>query len=104
MYNFNHRLSGWTVFIMRVKLIAFVITLTFMQTFANVKAQLVTLKLEKATLEQVFEKINAQTGYDFLFTTSQLKRKTPSTIDLATWDLIEFLQNISVFRPLVYSI
>lgn len=104
MYNFNHRLSGWTVFIMRVKLIAFVITLTFMQTFANVKAQLVTLKLEKATLEQVFEKINAQTGYDFLFTTSQLKWATPVTIDVADRELNEVLAYIFDSQPLAYSI
>lgn len=126
MYNFYDRLSGWMarhinyrsilasrcsynlhrklLLFMRVKFITIIITLTFMQAYADVKAQLVTLKFEKATLEQVFERINAQTGYDFLFTSSQLRRAGPVTIDVANAALADVLERIFDSQPLEYSI
>lgn len=68
------------VLIMKLTLI--LLTATFLQVTAATYAQKVTLKAEKSNLKEVFEQIQNQTGYDFLYNSDDLKFAKPVSLDL----------------------
>ncbi|WP_316825449.1 SusC/RagA family TonB-linked outer membrane protein [Pedobacter miscanthi] len=87
-----------------MKLTALLLTAIILQVSATTLAQKVTLKEKNITLDQVFNKISSQTGYDFLYTTSLLKSTKPVTIDVKNAELDAVLKEIFSDQPLEFSI
>ena len=67
-------------------------------------AQKVTLAEKNASLIDVFQQIRKQTGYDFLFTGSDIKNAKPVTIDVKDEELNNVLDQIFQGQPLEFSI
>ena len=87
-----------------MKLILVLLTVTFMQVSAATYAQKVTLKVKNATIKEVFEKIQTQTGYDFLYNSDDLKQSEPVTLNLKNMGLKQALDLCFNKQPLAYSI
>jgi len=87
-----------------MKLTLILLTATFLQVSAATYAQKVTLKLKKATIREVFEKIQAQTSYDFLYNAEDLKLAKPVTLNLENTTLKEALDVCFNNQPLIYVI
>jgi len=67
-------------------------------------AQKVSLSEEKAPLNKVFDKINRQTGYDFLLSTEDLRLSKPVTINVKNEELNSALNQIFLNQPLSFAI
>ncbi|WP_298737978.1 SusC/RagA family TonB-linked outer membrane protein [uncultured Chitinophaga sp.] len=87
-----------------MKLNVLLLTAIILLSGAVAFAQKVTLKEKNLPLDQVFNKVSAQTGYDFLYTTSLLKSARPVTIDVRDADLNTVLKTIFANQPLNFSI
>src|ERR1700733_9726421 len=74
-----------------MKLTLILLTATFLQVSAATYAQKVTLNVKKATIREVFAKIQAQTSYDFLYNADDLKLAKPVTINLENTTLKQVL-------------
>lgn len=90
--------------ILTMKLTTLILITAILQVSANTYAQQVSLSEKNASLEQVFYKIRAQTGYDILFTTSLLKDSKPVTINVTNGNLNDVLKQVFKGQPLGYSI
>lgn len=87
-----------------MKLTLVLLTATFMQVSAATYAQKVTLNVKKATIKEVFEKIQAQTNYDFLYNAKDLKKASPVTLNLDNTNLKDALDICFNNQPLAYTI
>lgn len=87
-----------------MKLTLLLLTATFLQVSAATFAQKVTLKVKKATIKEVFEKIQAQTNYDFLYNAEDLKGAHNITLKLDGIPLKQALDACFSDQPLSYSI
>ena len=87
-----------------MKLTLLLLTATFLQVSAATYAQRVTLKVKKATIKEVFEKIQAQTNYDFLYNAEDLKGAHFVTLKLDDMPLKQALDICFSDQPLAYSI
>lgn len=87
---------------MRLTLI--LLTVTFLQVSAASYAQRVTLKVERVTLKEVFERIQVQTKSDFLYNVNDLKLASPVSIDLKNATLKQVLDICFSNQPLTYAI
>lgn len=85
-----------------MKLTLFLLTATFLQVSAASFAQKVTLKVKKASIREVFEKIQAQTNYDFLYNVADLKGSHHVTLDLENTPLQQALDECFRDQPLSY--
>jgi TonB-linked SusC/RagA family outer membrane protein len=90
------------VFIMKLTFI--LLTVCFFQVSAATYAQRVTLKVEKVSIKEVFEKIQAQTNYDFLYNTEDLLLVKPVSLDLKNVNLKQLLDICFSNQPLTYTI
>lgn len=90
------------VLIMKLTLI--LLTATFLQVTAATYAQKVTLKVEKGNLKEVFEQIQNQTGYDFLYNSDDLKIARPVNLDLKNVTLKQALDICFKNQLLTYVI
>ncbi|WP_311948537.1 SusC/RagA family TonB-linked outer membrane protein [Mucilaginibacter terrae] len=68
------------------------------------KAQVVTISKTNAKLVDVFKEIRKQTGYDFVYTSSQMNEARPVTVNLQTATLETALAACFRDQPLTYSI
>jgi TonB-linked SusC/RagA family outer membrane protein len=91
-----------TVLVMKIVLI--LLTTTFLQGFAATYAQYVSFKVDNASLKEVLEKIHAQTQYDVLYNTEDLKSAKSVTLDLNNAPLKEALDACFKDQTLTYSI
>ena len=87
-----------------MKLTLILLTATFLQVSAATYAQKVTLNVKKATIREVFAKIQAQTSYDFLYNADDLKLAKPITINLENTTLKQVLDICFSNQPLSYTI
>ena len=87
-----------------MKLTVVLLMATFLQVSAATYAQKVTLKLKKATIKEVFEKIQAQTNYDFLYNAEDLKLAKPVTLNLDDAPLKQALDICFANQQLIYKI
>ena len=109
MYNFYPKKlvqpSGYAPnILLTMKLTAVILTTAILQVSANTFGQKVTLVERNAPLQQVFEKISEQTGYDFLISTETLKESSPVSINVKREDLRSVLGKIFAKQPLQYEI
>ncbi|RVU02390.1 SusC/RagA family TonB-linked outer membrane protein [Mucilaginibacter limnophilus] len=87
-----------------MKLIIFLLTATLLQVSAATYAQKVTLTVKNATIKEVFEKIQSQTQYDFLYNADDLKLARPLSINLKDTPLKQALDECFSGQPLSYTI
>ncbi|WP_312790013.1 SusC/RagA family TonB-linked outer membrane protein [Sphingobacterium sp.] len=77
---------------------------TFLHLNADIFAQKVTLFVKDATLRNVLREITTQSGYDFLYSTEDLKNAQHVDVSVKNEDLADVLKKIFKNQPLDYSI
>ena len=87
-----------------MKLTLILLTATLLQVSAATYAQKITLKVKGATIKEVFEKIQAQTSYDFLYNADDLKASKPITLNVKNTSLKDALDDCFKNQPLSYTI
>jgi TonB-dependent starch-binding outer membrane protein SusC len=87
---------------MNIKPFVFIVPL--LQLCISTAAQRVTLKEKNAPLITVINKINLQTGYDFLFTSTAMQIAKPVSLNVVNADLNQVLQEIFDKQPLGYTL
>ncbi|WP_256009145.1 TonB-dependent receptor [Desertivirga xinjiangensis] len=87
-----------------MKLTLVLLITTFLQLQANVLAQNVTLKVRNANLLDVFEKIQGQTGYDFLYSADDITKAKPVTLNIVQAPVKLALEKCFIGQDLVYTI
>lgn len=87
-----------------MKLIILIMVAFLTQVSAGSFAQKITLSQKNVRLVKIFREIQAQSGYDFLFTTSSLRDAKPVSIEVRNANLNEVLKEIFKDQPLDYSI
>lgn len=91
--------------IMKVmRLTVFLLTAALMHSYASTVAQGVTLSGKDLPLQQVFTKINEQTGYTFFYNRRLLADAKPVTITALDMPLNQFLETLLKNQPLKYDI
>jgi len=79
-------------------------TAFLMQVSASTFAQKITLNEKEASLVSIFEKINKQSGVDFLVNIELLSKAKPVSINVNDEELAVVLDKIFKGQPLEYSI
>jgi len=77
---------------------------SLMQVSAATLAQKISLKEKNAPLEQIFDQIRQQTGYDFLYNKNLLKKARPVNIDLKNATMEETLTACFAGQPFTFSL
>ncbi len=111
MYNFFPGNSGHArscliarKLLLIMKLTTLILLTVMLHVSASSSAQKITLVEKNAPLVDVFNHISNQTGYDFLFTGSDLKNAKPISINIKNVDLNEVLARIFEGQPLNYTL
>jgi TonB-dependent starch-binding outer membrane protein SusC len=87
-----------------VKLTAIIIFAACLHVSASGYSQTVTLTRNHVSLVSVFQEIQRQTGYNFLFTYEDLDRAGPIDIDLQNVSLRDAIETCLRDKPLTYAI
>src|ERR1700716_4557117 len=87
-----------------VKLTAIIFLAACLQVGAKGYSQTVTLSRTHVSLVYVFEEIQRQTGYNFLYTYEELERVGPVDVDLQNVSLTEAMDRCLRNKALTYSI
>lgn len=87
-----------------MKLTFILLTAGFLQVSAAGYAQRVTLKVRDVSIKEIFEKIQAQTDYDFLYKTEDLQLTGKLSLELRNVPLKQALDKCFEHLPLTYSI
>lgn len=87
-----------------MRLTTVILIVTIMQVSAAGFAQKITLSEKKATLKQLFMKIQDQSNYDFVYTTQLLQHARPVDIKVSGVELKDVLDQIFKGQPLSYTI
>lgn len=99
------RQPGYAKQFLRVmKILLILMTAFLMQVSASTFAQKITLNEKEASLVSVFEKINKQSGVDFLVNTELLNKAKPVSIHVNNEELAIVLDKIFEGQPLEYTI
>ncbi len=96
---------GWQTKTLRVaKLTAIIIFAACLQVSATGYSQTVTLTRTNVSLVSVFQEIQKQTGYNFLYTYEDLDRAGTVDVDLQTASLRDAIETCLHDKPLTYAI
>ncbi|QKJ29372.1 TonB-dependent receptor [Mucilaginibacter mali] len=87
-----------------MKLTMIILTMAIIQVSAASFAQKITLKKTNASLEQVFDDIRNQSGYDFFYNLTLIKSAKPVTVNIKNAELEDALAQIFNNQPLTYTI
>ena len=99
------RQPGYTKQFLRVmKILLILMTAFLMQVNASTFAQKITLNEKEASLVSIFEKINKQSGVDFLVNIELLSKAKPVSINVNNEELAVVLDKIFKGQPLEYRI
>src|SRR4051812_32536778 len=111
MYNFypkkwmhRPRRGRYHQILLIMKLTTLILITVILHTSAASLAQKVTLAEKNAPLINIFNQIRSQTGYDFLFSGSDLQKAKPVTINVQNEELSTVLTQIFEGQPLDFSI
>lgn len=85
-----------------MKLVTLLLTITCLQLRAESYAQQITLRVKKAAIENVFEQIFEQTGYQFVATKDMLKDAHRVSMSVENASLKEVLNICFKDQPLTY--
>ncbi|SDJ21827.1 TonB-linked outer membrane protein, SusC/RagA family [Pedobacter sp. ok626] len=102
--NDAHRTRIAKKLLLIMKLTTVLLITVIMQVSASGFAQKINLKLNNATLYQVFKKIKAQSGYSFLYNIQMLKQANLVDIDVTNAPLTEALEACFAGQPVAYTI
>ncbi|MDR6784513.1 SusC/RagA family TonB-linked outer membrane protein [Pedobacter africanus] len=85
--------------------LTFILLLVFvLQLKANSFGQVVTISRTNASLIEIFKEIRTQTGYDFVYTSSQIKNANPVSIHVKEANLKDVLALCFKGQPLNYAL
>lgn len=87
-----------------MKLSFFILTITFLNVFANSSAQTVTLTAKDLSYTKIFKEVKKQTGYVFFYNQAALEKLSPGNIDVHNMALPVFLEKIFSVNNLKYHI
>lgn len=87
-----------------MKLTAFLLLCSILQVSARSTAQKITLSEREASPEKIFDRIEVQTGYKFIYTETFLQRARPVTIHVKNASLDEVLAACLKDQPYTYTI
>jgi len=87
-----------------MKLTTVLLIAAFLQVSAASVAQKVTYKNKQASLEQIFREIRKQTGYNVLWSTTNIKNIQPQNVDFKETPLVKVLNQVLQGQPLTYVI
>ncbi|MFB2119111.1 TonB-dependent receptor [Parapedobacter sp. 2B3] len=87
-----------------MKLVTLLLTVTFLQAGAMGYAQKVTIHVQKASIANVLEQIQRQTGYDFLYNSAHLQGTNAVDLNFKDAPLNEVLEACFSGQPLTYEI
>jgi TonB-linked SusC/RagA family outer membrane protein len=90
--------------IMRINLIACLISLTIMNVCASVHGQSISLNFQEATFTEVLATIKKQSGYQFLYNNSEIKKAKAVSVNIKNASLKEVLDKVFKDQPLTYEI
>lgn len=90
--------------LLRMKLIALLLSAACVHVFANGKAQTVSLSLKNAPLQQAFTAIEKQTDYRFVYLKEELDRCLPVTIHVKHTPLYDVLYACFQNQPVSYTL
>jgi TonB-linked SusC/RagA family outer membrane protein len=90
--------------IMRMNLIIVILCVVCLQITLAAKAQRITLLKKNAPLEEVFQELRKQSGYDFVITNALIKQARPVTIRVDREELVSVLNKCFEGQPFTYSI
>src|SRR5690606_2033656 len=89
---------------LKMKLIFFLLTVTFLQVRAESYAQKVTISVDDAPLSEVIAKLRKQTSFDFLYNNATLKNARPITIHAKDMHIMRFLDRCFKDQPFEYKV
>jgi len=98
MHNCLHKL------LLIMKLTTLILVTVILHVSASSLAQKITLVEKNAPLVDVFNQISNQTGYDFVFTGSDVQNAKPVTINIKNAELSDVLNQIFKGQPLDFLI
>ncbi|EDM34734.1 tonB-dependent outer membrane receptor [Pedobacter sp. BAL39] len=87
-----------------MKLTTVLLIAIVMQVSAGSYAQKISLSESNTSIQKVFDKIRAQSGYDFLFSRAALKNARPVSISVRNTELKQVLDQVFQGQPLEYTI
>ncbi|WP_449438880.1 STN domain-containing protein [Pedobacter steynii] len=87
-----------------MKILLILMTSVLMQVSASTFAQKITLNEKQASLVSIFEKINKQSGVDFLVNIDLLAKAKPVSINVNNEELSVVLDKIFEDQPLEYTV
>lgn len=87
-----------------MKLVIFLLTAFSLQVGARGYAQNVTIRVNNATVEQVLQEIQQQTGYDFLYNSAHLKGIKSMDLNFKDTPLLTVLEACFASQPLAFQI
>ncbi|SFG61968.1 TonB-linked outer membrane protein, SusC/RagA family [Pedobacter insulae] len=90
--------------IMRINLTCLFLLVTLVQVSAASFAQNISLSKKNISLQQLFQAIKTQSGYDVIYDTQELKKAKPVTINVTNTDLRTVLDLVFASQPLTYVI
>jgi hypothetical protein len=77
-----------------MKITTFILLITIMHVSASSVAQNINLSERNATLAKLFKEIKAQSGYNFVYTTGELKNSKPVNIKVTSAKIDDTQSNI----------
>ena len=77
--------------LLMMKLTTVFLLVTFMSVSASSMAQGTTIKVENATLQEVFKEIRQKMGYTFVYNEAMVNRAGAVTVDVTSDDIKEVL-------------
>jgi TonB-linked SusC/RagA family outer membrane protein len=87
-----------------MKIIPFLLLAACLQASAHVEAQTITYSKREASLEDIFNAIRKQTGYEFLYNTSMIKSARKQTLRFHQTPVKEALDRIFQYQPFTYTV
>lgn len=87
-----------------MKLIVLLMTISVLQVSAVSRAQNVSITVKQAALEDVFNTLHKQTGYNFIYNSNMLENTRPVNIDVKNTPLKEVLNTVFAGQPISYVI
>ncbi len=103
-YTISWRHGQLLKIVLMMKLIALFLSIGMLHVSASSVAQSVTLSKQDASLKEVFDAINAQTGYDFVWSAKTVRNSTRIRVELRDQPLEKALQQVLKDLPLGYEI
>lgn len=97
-------LSNYKPILLAMKLTAIILLTACLQVSAKGYAQNVTLTLKDAPLQTVFEQVEKQTNYRFVFTWETLKKSKPVNITVKNVTIAKVLELCFKDQPLTYQL